>query len=573
MRRPPATSEVLVVGLFAGLVAAFSLSGRAYADEPPPTTDELVTPSNVMTFKQSGYLRLRGDYILRPDLGVGVGGFASRARLLKGNALLADETTDVTSGNMRFRWSPELTIGQRVRIGMTIEVFDNLVLGSTPDFSPGRADAPFPAWSDGQAPGDTGFGFSDFIRIKALWGEWDVVHALVLRGGRMPDHWGLGMLHHGGECVDCDFGDSVDRVSALARAFGFTSLWFFDFPSEGTIARKPADPFGPGTDATQLDDVIRWGFTFGQQPYDANDLAARAKKLATGKVVVDWGFRNTFISQKLSSDPGLAKTDRCKALATTAATLDPAPVAVEPEFDCTQLQRRESDLWIGDAWVKVEWRPKYNLGVRIELELAAEVGKTLFTQNLTDTDSKKDFVAFGGVLQAEVKHDKMAYLFEFGFATSDEIAMGPNAQPWHSVNDGNYAADARRRANGTVSQFLFNRDYRVDLLLFRQVIGTVAGAIYLKPTVRGALIQGSDAELGLEGSLLYGHALDAQSTPGQAAPLGLEADLKLYYDMKEGARADLEMGLLVPFDGLRNGPGGPKPDVAFTIRGRLLLRF
>ena len=60
--------------------------------------------------------------------------------------------------------------------------------------------------------------------------------------------------------------------------------------------------------------------------------------------------------------------------------------------------------------------PAATAGAPTILEVAAQVGKMGYTQNLTDTPSNKDFLAFGGVLQAEVRHDKMVYRLETGFA-------------------------------------------------------------------------------------------------------------------------------------------------------------
>ena len=37
----------------------------------------------------------------------------------------------------------------------------------------------------------------------------------LIAAGRMPNHWGLGILANSGDCIDCDFGDSVDRLMGV----------------------------------------------------------------------------------------------------------------------------------------------------------------------------------------------------------------------------------------------------------------------------------------------------------------------------------------------------------------------
>ena len=39
--------------------------------------------------------------------------------------------------------------------------------------------------------------------------------------GRMRHHWGLGLMANGGACLDCDFGDAVDRVQVTTQLLTF----------------------------------------------------------------------------------------------------------------------------------------------------------------------------------------------------------------------------------------------------------------------------------------------------------------------------------------------------------------
>ena len=86
-------------------------------------------------------------------------------------------------------------------------------------------------------------------------------------------------------------------------------------------------------------------------------------------------------------------------------------------------------------------------------------------------------------------------------------------------------------------------------------------------------LRGEDLVLGSELSVIYSHALESGATPGKSNPLGLETDLRFFYEIPNALRADLEMGVLAPFSALRNGPNGPAPLVAFTLQARITVHF
>ena len=56
--------------------------------------------------------------------------------------------------------------------------------------------------------------------------------------GRMGYHWGLGILHNGGNCLDCDYGDTYDRV---AFAAGFSGHGFKFAPVVGEVLADLAE--------------------------------------------------------------------------------------------------------------------------------------------------------------------------------------------------------------------------------------------------------------------------------------------------------------------------------------------
>ncbi len=223
-----------------------------------------------------------------------------------------------------------------------------------------------------------------------------------------------------------------------------------------------------------------------------------------------------------------------------------------------------------DLWVRLEWWPSYDLKLRVELEVAGLIGDAELTQGLPDPPSSKDFLGLGAVLQIEVEHRKLSYAFEFGIATGDDIAFGPYGPGFSSPDDSEFAANEKQQANKTINRFLFHRDYHVDLLLYREVVGGVTNSFYVKPSVRAFLLQSDGFELGGKLSAMYAHAIDPDSTPGKAAPMGVEVDTNLFFAFPGYGRADLDFGVLIPLAAFDNGQA---PDVAFTVQARLTTTF
>ena len=98
-----------------------------------------------------------------------------------------------------------------------IDLLDNLVLGSTPQGFYSRL-----GFDEGtQVPPERGStSFTDSVVVKRAWGEYTTPLG-ELRFGRMPDHWGLGMLYNAGDGYDDDYQSTIDRFLVTT---GFRSL-------------------------------------------------------------------------------------------------------------------------------------------------------------------------------------------------------------------------------------------------------------------------------------------------------------------------------------------------------------
>ena len=167
--------------------------------------------------------------------------------------------------NMRLRLEPTIHLSDDVRVRMQLDVFDNMVLGSTPN---SLALGPYRTSGDGggdvyidpyyrydrttMAPIDTSTttlvaptaglnSIQDSIQVRRAWAEVRNRTLGELRFGRMGSHWGLGMLANGGSGIDSDYQTDVDRIMLITRLAGITIFGAWDFTSEGLLYQERAD--------------------------------------------------------------------------------------------------------------------------------------------------------------------------------------------------------------------------------------------------------------------------------------------------------------------------------------------
>ena len=119
------------------------------------------------------------------------------------------------SANMRLRLNPTINISELTRVKTTIDIFDNLVLGSTPNYM--RSRVPFMSMSqDSRHAGVNQL--QSVIALKRAWAEANFPIG-ELRFGRMPMNWGLGILYNSGDSITSDYGDQIDGIMFTTRLF------------------------------------------------------------------------------------------------------------------------------------------------------------------------------------------------------------------------------------------------------------------------------------------------------------------------------------------------------------------
>ncbi|MCH9684372.1 MAG: hypothetical protein K0V04_23260, partial [Deltaproteobacteria bacterium] len=185
----------------------------------------------VQLFDLHGYMRMRGDFFHRLNLGLsdrdfdnnplpnkffrppveqgeereeaGTVGFVNNdadcfTRLSDAGISAQRATTrcqrrqGFPSANLRLRLEPTLHITDTIKVHSQVDLLDNVVLGSTPDtFLFDNPNAPIDLFTRSQVPPSSGVNsFDDSIVVKRAWGHVRFGFGLDLQFGRMPWSWG-----------------------------------------------------------------------------------------------------------------------------------------------------------------------------------------------------------------------------------------------------------------------------------------------------------------------------------------------------------------------------------------------
>lgn len=491
-----------------------------------------------------GYFRTRMDLFHQFDLRTG--------NDVAGRPIFPVDPQDpdrktVAGANMRLRVEPTLNVSEEVRIRGQIDIFDNLVWGSTPrgGFALGEGNLRYPwvALSPSQEPPRFGWNAAtDSIVVRRAWAE---VRTPVgeLRFGRMGDHFGLGMNVNDGNCLDCDHGDTVDRFMFAMKIADHIVAPALDFVSEGpTSANLSTDiPTAQPFDRTQSDDARAWVLTVLRRDTDEE---IRRMRVAGKETFLNYGLHFSYRTQ--SWDAQTAHVPNID----TAGTNVPAFVP------------RDATIVVPDVWFRLQHK-KY----RLEIEAAAVLGTIRNRPSLWDEalvperNQELTLNQWGAVVQNEIllADDKLSLGLEVGFASGDPApgfgnfpgvadpnspeAPFPQKGAWEGAQFNCYRAAC---SDDTVNNFIFNRDYRIDLILFREILGGITDATYLRPSLRYDILDGLDANL----ALIFSRANAGGSTPTGKHALGIELDAIVNYVSADGFIASLGYGVLFPLAGL-----------------------
>ncbi|HLL02401.1 MAG TPA: TIGR04551 family protein [Myxococcaceae bacterium] len=494
-------------------------------------------------FTLDGYFRVRPNLFYKFDLG------KPQGRELFPRSPQSNAENTQAGANMRVRLEPTFNVSEEVRLKLQVDLLDNILLGSTPDSSFGDRDI-FAIFSESQEPPASGVNaLRDSLAIKRAYGEVSTPVG-ILRFGRMGSHWGLGMLRNDGNCLDCDFGDTVDRVQFVTEPFaGFYVTPMIDFNAEGLGSdqtRTEGEPF----DLTQADDSQSYVIAIARRDTDQQAKA----KLDNNLGVLNYGLHFTYRTQRWENT-GTAE----------------APAFVP----------RDATLYMPDLWIRYEQR-----AFRLEAEFATIYGtignRAMAVGEVNAPGPSLRVLQFGGLAQGEYRllNGELNLGLELGFASGDKAPGFGNYQRRVRTdtdteeNEGpQYTCDVGGCADNAIRNFRFNRAYRPDLILWRELLGGVTDAFYVKPSVKYSLADGFD----LYGSFIYSQAFYAESTPStESSALGFEVDVGARYETEDGFVAGLSWGIFFPMAGLQEPATAvvrPDFETAQALRGTMGIRF
>jgi len=530
----------------------------------------------VNLFQPHGYFRLRGEFFNNMRLGRGPD--PSGNFLFPGPFIGTGGNNSQSDANMRFRFEPTLAVSEDLSIYFQADILDNVLLGSSP-----VTDAfldpftPLSVLSSRRGEGT--------VNVKRVWGRVNTALGELLFG-RMGYHWGLGILHNDGNCLDCDFGDTYDRIAFAPREFkGHHLTVMFDVLDKGAFTTGEKGELGRSVDLDTLDD----GYRLALEVTRVDTPEEIKRKLAANQWVFNYGVVGDYRTQAWDTPVGVDDGNgnlRAKVV------------------------RRKATIYQPDGFLSLK-RKKW----RLDAELAFTLG-SVGTHQQTDFDLGSvtpdvaaelthgvTFFQVGGALQTDfafLSGDALLLGFEWGGASGDKGAFGFGARPFRNGSgaqqptapgqqvtraagrgdiDGSHLDFSNPAAeHGRINNFMFNRAFNVDMILYRNLISTVTSSWYAKPSLRyrptGRKTGGGD-DTGFELllSLMYAQAWYAENTPGLAKPLGIELNVGITYDTSDRFHAGVAYGVLFPLDGLQNTNPVQSPSIAHAIRMLLAIPF
>lgn len=499
------------------------------------TPRAFAAPSDRTVVDLHGYLRIRQEALVNLDLDRGL---TPSGQPLFPVPLAGGQVLD--GGDLRAR--TDLAIrprGAGVQLKARVDLLDDLGWGSTPEVGTGRA--PTPAASSGQRAFTA-------IAVKRVWGE--VLTPIgILAAGRMGAHWGLGMTAHGGDCEDCDGGDAADRLALITPIAGHLLALAYDLGASG-----PTRPRRDGTRVVDLepsDDVA----SFTAAWLRVRSPAVRLRRAAAGLPTFEYG---AFVSHRRQARDVPA---------------DYLPVAgSSPAIDARDLVARGFTATSVGGWVRIT-SPRLRLEAEGTYAHARVEQPSLVPGVLLDQAATSD--QFGLAFESEVALGRHRLGLDAGAASGDDAPgfgafPAPNAAaPRPGDLDG---PQADPPADTTVDNFRFHPDYRIDRILFREIIGTVTDAAYVRPHARVALAGVGAARFEAELALIASWAMSPSSTPTGERGLGVELDPSLAY-RSAAFRVALDYALFLPGPAFDNPGAGLDAQPAQLVRLRLGFHY
>ena len=519
---PPPVTPAIALPLGADLASlGTELTPRLYAS--PRDKAQLVI---------RGLLRTRGAYLYNLDLDRGLDAAGQPLFPVPLGGGQALDAADLRARTDVAVYAPGVGVAVKARI----DWIDDVALGGAPDLAGGS-----PATSGGQRP--------TAVVVERAWAE-ALTPIGTLAAGRMGAHFGLGIAANGGDCEDCDHGAAADRLAFVSPIAGQLIAIAYDIASAGpfTQSKDGARSIGlePSTQAAGPTLAI----------FHIHSPAALARRAAAGRASLEWA---AYISRRTQDRDVPAWY---------------LPTAAPPAtFTGNDLVARGFEATAAGAWLRAS-----GARFRIEAEIAylhASLAQPSLVPGAAITEPVTSD-QLGAALESDVLAGPLQVGVDAGYASGDPApGFGAFPRPGQTATvpgqlDG---PQANPPGDRTVDNFRFHPDYHIDQILFREIIGTITDAVYLRPHVRTTLLTVGTGRLEAGAALIASWAVDATSTPSGQRPLGVELDPELRYASADGFAMTIDYGVLFPGAGFDNPTLHLTAKAAQVIRARLAFGF
>lgn len=481
----------------------------------------------------SGYLRTRGEALNNLDL--------DRGLTPSGVPIFPVSQSDpkaqtLTHWDMRLRtdlafYAPGSMVGVKARFDM----LDNLALGSLPEGIPSATT--------------TQRTTADLFKVKRAWGELLLPFGFIT-AGRMGTHWGLGMVANGGDCLDCDSSDAADRIAFLTPFLGHIWGVAYDFSATLALGQRSLQnrtiALEPTTDVRTL--------TFVWMRYHTDET--RDRRARADKSTLDYGAYITHRWQQ-NDIPGTYLPG-----ANTDPLLNGGAGISGRGYHATAF----------DGWAR------YTMPFgRIEAEgafLTATVDQPSLFPGINYIQPAKS-KQIGAVLESDFGTGVISAGLDGGYASGDPapgfgvVQRAGAPAPVAGDLDG---AQGNPPKDNRVDNFRFHPDYRVDKILFREILGAVTDAVYARPHARVRIAKTRSTALTAHTALIASSAVEKNSTPSGKAPLGVEIDPSLVLETYAFVAA-MDYAVLFPLSGFDNQVANLSAKPAQLVRLRLNYLF
>jgi uncharacterized protein (TIGR04551 family) len=417
---------------------------------------------------------------------------------------------------LKLHLEPVINVAETLEIHTKMSIFGNTALGAD-NFEADKK-------SNGLMR-DAQLSTSADIVFEGLWGSVDTPIG-ELKAGRMPFHWGLGLLYNDGNRINHQStGNYLDRIQLTIPVAGFKIIPAFDIASTGLLD-KYHDYF---IDSSQKDDGYNISAMFMMNEDDPQILE---NKLLNEQTVVEFGAMVMFSWKGKGS--GEWKDD--------TATIEETDDRYIDNSKTYAFTNQDAQLWKIDGWFNLHHK---NFSLKTELAfITGTMGKMLLDDGKTEKDIKAEMVGVAMEMEYRAIPKKFHLSLFTGLASPDDADL-VQADTWG--NPGNSVNNSSVNTDSKVQNYRFNKDYDFNSVLWNQFLGRFSAGYYASLFGTYYIID----ELKIDLGVTYSMALqENNSLGGRGLPSAIEPFIGIDYANKSGLRGGARYQLGVPFSGL-----------------------